>query len=127
MEGESMPVVNAADLKAVHDFFLPDRLRCGGGGAFTVTPGSVEAICSPGANLEALSHRETFLHVLLKTLPPEIFAPWINDGQPDMKLFQVMASFPLPVPDYAETQPHDFDLEGFIQQLTRKDGAPGET
>ena len=36
-------------------------------------------------------------------------------------------SFPLPVPDYEETQPHDFDLEGFIQQLTRQDGAPGET
>src|SRR6266567_6711799 len=120
MEAELMPVVSAADLKAVYDFFRPDRLRCGGGGAFTVAPGSVEAICFPGANVQALSYRETFLHVLLKTLPPEIFAPWIDDGQPDMKLFKVAALFPLPVPNYADPDPgpHDFDLEGFIQQLS---------
>ena len=36
MEAELMPVVSAADLKAVYDFFRPDRLRCSGGGAFTV-------------------------------------------------------------------------------------------
>jgi hypothetical protein len=120
MEAELMPVVSAADLKAVYDFFRPDRLRCGGEGAFTIAPGSVEAICSPGANVAALSYRETFLHVLLKTLPTEIFVPWINDGQPDMKLFKVAALFPLPVPNYTDPdpRPHDFDLEGFIQQLS---------
>jgi hypothetical protein len=121
MESELMPVVNAADLKAVFDFFRPQRLRCGEHGAFTVTPGSVEAICSPGANVGAISYRETILHVLLKTLPPEILAPWMNNGQPNMKLFEVAASFPLPVPDYAETQAQDFDLQGFVQRLSAPD------
>jgi len=117
MEAELMPVVNAADLKAVFDFFRPQRLRCGKHGAFTVIPGSVEAICTPGANVAALSYRETFLGLLLNMGEPPLRSPWIHDGYPDMNLFEVAAKFPMPVPDYTATQPRSFDLEGFIQQL----------
>ena len=48
METESLLAVNPVDLKAVFDFFRPYRLRAGKHGAFTVTPGSVEAVCLSG-------------------------------------------------------------------------------
>ena len=96
METELTPVVSADDLEAVFDFFRPDRLECGKHGAFTVTPGSVEAICTPGANVAALPYRETFLNLLLTMGEPPFLAPWIHDGYPDKKLFQVAANIPLP-------------------------------
>jgi hypothetical protein len=117
MEAELMPVVKAADLKAAFDLFRPLRVRCGKQGAFTVIPGELEALCTPGANVEALHYRETFLGLLLTMGEPPFLSPWIHDGYPDMKLFQVAASFPFPVPNYTDPRPQNFDFEGFIQQL----------
>src|SRR6266571_4988260 len=122
METQATPV-SPADLKAVFDLFRPDRLRCGKHGAFTSIPREVEAVCSPGANLAALSYRETFLNVLLTMGEPPFLAPWIHDGYPDKRLFEVAATFPMPMPDYTETQPRSFDLPGFIRQLEQTDAA----
>jgi hypothetical protein len=56
--------------------------------------------------------------VLLTMGEPEPFlAPWIHEGYPNKKLFEVAASFPVPMPDYTVTKPTSFDLPGFIQQL----------
>ena len=66
MEAELMPVVNADDLKTVFDFYRPMRLECGKHGAFSVPPERVQAICSPGADVAAISTRETFLSLFLQ-------------------------------------------------------------
>jgi len=122
METEATPAVNPDDLKAVFDLFRPLRLQCGKHGAFTSIPGEVEAVCTPDANVEAISYRETFLNLLLTMGEPPFLAPWIHEGYPDMKLFQVAAAFPMPVRDYSG-KPQSFDLPGFVRQLEQTDAA----
>jgi hypothetical protein len=115
MEAEStLPVVSPADLKAVFNLYRGLRLQFGE--RISVPPERVEAVCKPGADVMAVSARATFLRLLL-ALPPPLLSSWIKDGEPDMSLFHVAATFPFP----AMTEPgipHDFDLVGFMQQLS---------
>ena len=114
---ELMPAVNPADLAPVFNFYRDLQSQYGGVGvAYSVPPERLEALCSPGADIETISTRAVFLHLLL-TFPPQYLSAWINDGAPDSRLFEVAAKFPFPVMRHTDPRPHDFDLEGFIQQL----------
>ena len=63
MEAEPMPVVNPADLAAVFDFYRDLQSQYGGVPvAYFAPPERLEGLCSPGADIEAISTRAVFLH-----------------------------------------------------------------
>jgi len=95
MEAELMPVVNPADLAAVFNVYrdlpshggvwvvhsvLPERLRQTQQDFRLL----VEALCSPGADIEAISRRAVFLHLLLT----------LDDGHPMKRIAMPRCRFP---------------------------------
>ena len=61
-----------------------------------------EQACKPGADVASAHHRWTLLHMLIQMAPGEVNAflkekEFVKDGQPSDALFEVFATYPIPV------------------------------
>jgi hypothetical protein len=56
-----------------------------------IGPDLLARLCSPGADIHAISHR----YAMLRTLPMNLLADHVHDGQPDDVVFRVAATIPL--------------------------------
>jgi hypothetical protein len=87
---ETIPAVSAEDLKALCNF-VRDHMQSAK--AFGID--LVRALCSPGADAEAVAWRQQQLWLV--TMMSDAFAAFIHDGQPDDKLIALFATFPFRV------------------------------
>jgi hypothetical protein len=114
--GTPVPEVDPADIKIVYNVNCEvQAARPGESVAIDVEV--FKRICSPGANVRAVSYRTATIH-LLKMLSPDLLSEWRKDGQMDERVFRAAATIPLnwqKVGVIREGLP--FDVEDFMRRV----------
>jgi hypothetical protein len=71
-------------------------------------------LCSPGVDIQAISHR----YAMLRTLPTNLLADHVHDGQLDDAVFRVAATIPLERREIGvEYDGLPFDSDEFVKRL----------
>jgi hypothetical protein len=120
--------VDANDLKIVWQFLKQagsHTAPIGSGlSAVAIDPAGLQQMCSPGADVGALTYRAImldflFLNVDRRPDDPETkeLAKFRHDGKPDERVFQVMSSIPLGWIPKGGRQGFPFDGQEFMRQL----------
>ena len=86
--GKPVPRVKASDIKAVWKLGQEAKARSSGTGAVGIGDGYVKLVCSPGANITAVSWRGMRLGILMTRLGKQ-------DAWPPDFLFSIYARLPL--------------------------------
>jgi hypothetical protein len=120
-EGGAVAEVDPVDLESVLQL-------CGG---IQPAPGNRERatgqdlfaqLCSPGADVRAVSYRAAMLQLMGG--PLNLLSPWLHDGILDKAVIQVAARFPMETMEVGVVRNSlPFDFEEFVKQVeaeTRK-------
>ena len=91
--GEPVPIVGVKDLQSVWKLYTDIESRYPGGQS-AVDIGIIEHVCTPGADIGAVTYRCGMLQILQR-LAGDPLASWTHDGQPDDGVFRVAASIPM--------------------------------
>jgi hypothetical protein len=77
--------------------------------------GVLEAICKPGANVEAVYYRSSMIW-LLKLIAQEQLASWVNDEQVSDAVFRTMATIAMGWVGHTPREGLPFDVEEFFRR-----------
>lgn len=118
--GEDVPKVDMADLKAVQRLYKTvGAMNPGKQGVVGVDTDIVRAACSAGADIGAVTYRCGMLG-LLRMLPGDLLAPWMNSGEFHDAVFKVAASIQMKWIEVGIPRPSlPFDVEAFLQEVRK--------
>jgi hypothetical protein len=91
--GTPVQEVDPADIKIVYSAHCELQARHPGESVATSRE-VFKRICSPGANLPAVTYRTATIQ-LLEMISPDLLSEWRKDGQMDERVFRAAASIPL--------------------------------
>ena len=91
--GTPVPEVDPADIKTVYSMHCELQARYPGKSVATGME-VFKRVCSPGANLPAVSYRTATIQ-LLEMISPELLSECRKDGEMDERVFRAAASIPL--------------------------------
>jgi len=110
-EGNSVATVSPDDLRKVWVIVLA------GGQHSSIDIRSFQHICSPGADVMAVSFRASVLAMMTQMMP-DMLAQWTHDGELDDAVFQVAATFPMKkMRTGVVREGPPFDVEEFMRQI----------
>ena len=107
--GESVPVVDPADLKALRQLWD----KHGGG----TTTDATKKVCKPGADIPAIEFPLSQIW-LLDQMEHKRMAPWMKNGKPDDAVFRAIATIPMTGIGVGHpTNGFPFDADEFFRRL----------
>jgi hypothetical protein len=117
--GEPVPAVDGADIKSVWTIHQ-DLEAHHPGGVVGVDISILEKICSPGADICAVTYRLGMLE-LLEMCPGDLLAPWKRSGAFNEAVFRVAATIPMKWMEMGAPQSgFPFDVDTFLQELHKE-------
>jgi len=114
--GEPVPIVDAADLKSVWNFYRQIESEHPGGG-IGVDVELIKRACSAGADIWAVAYRCQMLW-LLEMCRGDALITWKRSGQFDEAVLRVAAHIPMKWMEVGVPQPGlPFDADAFVEQV----------
>ena len=121
--GEPIPQVDPDDLKALWRLQRDVEARHPGQ---QVAIGNASAYCKPGADIQAVGYRVSFLW-LMSRIVPEQFAAFTKDGQPIDAAFRAAAKVPAEWMEVGVVRRHPpFDVNEFTRLCAEERGGGSE-
>jgi len=114
--GTPVPEVDPADIKTAYTVHSELQARHPGKSVATGME-LFQRLCSPGANLPAVSYRTATIQ-LLEMISPDLLSEWRKNGQIDDRVFRAAASIPLQWQKVGVVrQGLPFDAEDFMRRV----------
>jgi hypothetical protein len=114
--GEEVPTVDSKDVKAIwilsSDYEKEHPSKSGAVGIEIL-----KSVCSPGANIAAITYRTQMMWVV-EHASPEALAPWTKDERLDDAVFRAIAEVPMEWMGVGAPR-HDlpFDVDDFLHRV----------
>lgn len=121
--GEPVPQVDPEDLKALRQEMRNLQSRHSGRNV-AIGFHLMQAVCKPGANVEALWYRSSMIWALTQFAQVQM-APWIKEEEVSDAVFRIMATIPMEWIGTTEREGLPFDVEEFFRQLRESETQNG--
>jgi hypothetical protein len=123
--GDPVPPVDIADMNAAYRCFKEAKA---GKGSIGIGIGLLERVCSPGADVRAVSYRVMQLGLFTRVFPEMLhhlppLAPMVQDGELTEAALMVGARFPMKWLAVGVEGQMPFDLEAFIAEVQKESEA----
>lgn len=116
--GEPVPTVNVADFKSVWAIYQDIESRHPRG-TVGVDSGVIEQVCSPGADIRAVTYRCGMLQIL-EMVRGDLLVTWKQNGQFQDAVFRIAARIPMNWIGEGMSQSLPFDVDAFFEEVRKE-------